>query len=287
MLEPDSQIETPPSASQYQIGEFTLMYNPKETLPPDRVATLMGFEAGAVVNTRRVLLEDPLANVEVLDLGVGTGVHLISAAIRVQELGNVSLDGVDIDDRAIKTTQQNLDRLLQSLPLPQKPTINLEVGDWLEEDFWGRLSKKYDVILFNPPYLPAGEKVRDGYSEVPEQTMYGPGSDGLGHYKAVLPHLPSLLKDEEGATILVRYPDFLSGPASRNVLIQKLLQDLLSSMTTQSLGATSGGMPVLSPIGDNRNYTVASFTRGNRYHSIRPEDLIKLLPNIKKHGSII
>lgn len=287
MLEPDSQGETSVAPSQFQIDTFKLTFNPKETLPPDNVAKLMGFEAGAVINTRRVLLENPLAEMGILDLGVGTGIHLVSAAMRIQELDNVSLRGVDIDTRAIATAQQNLDRLIQSLSLPHKPNLDLKVGDWLNVDFWRTLSQKFDVILFNPPYLPTGEKVRDGYSEVPEQTMYGPDSDGLGHYRAVLPHLPALLKDEEGATILVRYPNFLNSPSSRNDSIQGLLQELLYSMTTQSLGVTSGGIPVLNPIGDNRDYSVASFTRGERYHFIHPEDLTKLLPGIKKYGRII
>jgi methylase of polypeptide subunit release factors len=180
-------------------------YDPSKSLPPDIVSEALGYEAANVVNAIRFITRDSNPPLNVLELGVGTGVCLVSLLGKVNEKNGVSLHGIDIDPYAVALTRKNIEGVITSDP--QKPEIEITQGDWLMEETWKKFGqRKYQVIIFNPPYLPSNEKVREGYETVPTLTMYTSDEDGLQHYREVLPHLPSLISDNDGSTILVRRP---------------------------------------------------------------------------------
>ncbi len=75
----------------------------------------------------------------VLDIGTGTGILAITAA----KLG-CSVTAMDIDLRACKLAQSNA----------ELNKINIKV---ICSDLLSSISEKFDLIVFNPPYLPEDE----------------------------------------------------------------------------------------------------------------------------------
>ncbi len=80
---------------------------------------------------------------KVLDVGTGTGVQAIAAAKsdRVKEVL-----GVDIDGEVIAYCHANVDN----------PKISFQVSD-----LFSTVKGKFDVVVFNPPYLPQDKGIKD------------------------------------------------------------------------------------------------------------------------------
>jgi release factor glutamine methyltransferase len=116
-----------------------------------------------------------------LDLGTGTGCLLLALLSELQEADGV---GVDIAFGAAKTARRNAERL----GLGARAWF--AVGDWAQP-----LAGPFDVIVANPPYIPAGEiaalplEVKD---HDPRRALDG-GTDGLAAYHAIAAELPRLL----------------------------------------------------------------------------------------------
>lgn len=185
---------------------FSFEYDPTRTLPPDRVSERLGNGAAKVINTIQALPRLGISIVKplnVLSLGVGTGIELLATLAGTDSKTDLRLFGIDIDPYCINLTKHNIDSMARSYKTA--PRSRIWQADWKDPATWLRLSKQtYSAILFNPPFLPKGEKVRPGYEQVPEFMMYTNDSDGLEHYKAVTPHLIDLLSENEGSTLFIR-----------------------------------------------------------------------------------
>lgn len=121
------------------------------------------------------------ASLRVLDLGTGTGCLLLAA---LSELPDARGLGVDLSAAAIEVATSNARRL----GLARR--ARFVVGDWGKG-----LSKGFDVILCNPPYVPAGEIA----GLQPEVALWEPtlalsgGEDGLDAYRRLAPEVARLL----------------------------------------------------------------------------------------------
>lgn len=87
------------------------------------------------------MLELNLKGKSVLDIGTGSGYLAIIAANRVREI-----IGVDLNPRAVSVARKNAIK------------NNRENIDFKKSDLFSCLAKKFDLILFNPPYLPDEEQ---------------------------------------------------------------------------------------------------------------------------------
>ncbi|MCD6476554.1 MAG: methyltransferase [Candidatus Aenigmarchaeota archaeon] len=74
---------------------------------------------------------------KVLEIGVGCGILSIIAAIRG---GDVT--GVDISEDALKNTKLNA----------EKYNVDIKL---IESDLFSNIKGKFDLIIFNPPYVPS------------------------------------------------------------------------------------------------------------------------------------
>ena len=98
--------------------------------------------------------------------------------------------------------------------------------------------EQYDVVYFNPPYLPYGEKVRDEMIGVPEEFIYVRDSeDGLDHYRSVLPKLRKVVKP--GGLIVVRTPRDESRFMQIKAMAQDIFDDSEREFTIHSASITS------------------------------------------------
>ncbi len=114
---------------------------------------------------------------KVLDLGTGSGCLLLAL---LSELPNATGLGTDISAEAIAVAASNAG----TLGLRQRALF--AVADWD-----GALTGRFDIIVCNPPYIPAGEIDL----LAPEISRYEPrraldgGRDGLDAYRALAPSI--------------------------------------------------------------------------------------------------
>jgi release factor glutamine methyltransferase len=117
----------------------------------------------------------------ILDLGTGTGCLLLAALHEYQQAVGV---GVDKSPAAAALAAENA----ASLGLGHRASFL--AGDWASA-----VTGTFDLILSNPPYIPAA----DIPGLMPEVAAYEPrtaldgGADGLDAYRAILAALPALL----------------------------------------------------------------------------------------------
>lgn len=122
----------------------------------------------------------------VLDLGTGTGCILMALLSVWPDADGV---GVDASSAALDVAWENA----QTLGLGAR--TNLVRADWTGPDWTRELGAPFDVVVSNPPYIPALDieglepDVRDFE---PRQALDG-GADGLDAYRAFVSALPVIL----------------------------------------------------------------------------------------------
>jgi release factor glutamine methyltransferase len=116
-----------------------------------------------------------------LDLGTGTGCLLLSL---LHELPFATGLGIDISSSAVEQATRN------AITLSLSERAMFQTGDWL-----ANLTTTFDIILSNPPYIPAS----DIPNLMPEVRVFDPmpaldgGCDGLTPYRFLIPQLANFL----------------------------------------------------------------------------------------------
>ena len=128
-------------------------------------------------------LEDRMADLEILDLGTGSGCLLLAL---LSELPNARGLGRDQAPGALETAAENA----AALGFGGRAAFGL--GDWAEG-----LSGPWQVIVSNPPYIKEGDLA----GLAPDVALYDPrralagGLDGLDAYCRLIPQAARLLSD--------------------------------------------------------------------------------------------
>ncbi len=91
----------------------------------------------------RTLRATRLSGLRILDMGTGSGVLALQCAKQGAEV-----TAVDIDTQAVAATQALL----------KKDRIEAEI---FQSDLFLNIFKRYDLIIFNPPYVPSDEAISD------------------------------------------------------------------------------------------------------------------------------
>lgn len=137
-----------------------------------------------------------------LELGEGCGPFLSIFTRNINNSTQLYLKSVDTSQSSTSYAEYNISKALSFHNNPND-SMDVKCEDW---NVTLNKSDQYDVIYFNPPYLPYGEKVRDEMSGAPEEAIYTPdGKDGLVHYKNVAPKLKAVITP--GGIIIVRTPN--------------------------------------------------------------------------------
>jgi release factor glutamine methyltransferase len=116
----------------------------------------------------------------VLDMGTGTGFLALLAAIKAKKVL-----GVDVNPRAIEVARGNA--LLNNIK-----NVEFRVSDLFSDI----RDEVFDLIIFNPPYLPVDEMDMLGRS-------WSGGSNGLDIIKRFLKSAPDYLNEGGGIWLLV------------------------------------------------------------------------------------
>jgi release factor glutamine methyltransferase len=124
----------------------------------------------------------------VLDCGVGSGALLLTV---LAEGGGAGI-GIDRSAEALACAADNA----RALGL----TVMLLRRDWHVPD-WIQGLGRFDLILANPPYVEDDAPLAPDVREWEPGGALFAGADGLGDYRVLVPHLPSLLT-KSGVAVL-------------------------------------------------------------------------------------
>lgn len=137
------------------------------------------FETEELVNRTIKYIKQYIPNPKIVDLGTGSG----CIAITLSKELNVSVDAVDISDKALEVAKQNNEM--------NKSKVTFYKGNMLEP-----LNKKYNVIISNPPYISRNEEIEDIVkNNEPELALYA-DNDGLYYYEEILKNASNNLEEK-------------------------------------------------------------------------------------------
>ncbi len=117
-------------------------------------------------------------DLKIVDLGTGSG----CIAITLSKKLNVEVDAVDISASALEVAKKN--------NIINNTNVNFYLGNMLEP-----LSKKYDVIISNPPYIAYDEEIMDIVkNNEPGIALYA-DNNGLYYYEEIIKNCKNYLNE--------------------------------------------------------------------------------------------
>lgn len=131
------------------------------------------------------------APLRILDLGTGSGCILLSL---LQELPESTGVGLDVSPEALAVARANAGQLgLDSR------------ASWICGEWFGPLTGGFDLIVSNPPYIPAGHvaTLERGVRKFDPPEALDGGPDGLAAYRRIIPQLPGFLRVSGGVFVEV------------------------------------------------------------------------------------
>jgi release factor glutamine methyltransferase len=152
----------------------------------------------------------------ILDLGTGTGCLLLAA---LHEFSSAFGIGVDLVPAAVRLAGRNA----AALGLADRAAF-------LCADWAAPLAGRFDLVLSNPPYIPAAEIA----GLMPEVALHEPasalsgGADGLDAYRALMPRLPALLAP--GGVAILELGAGQAGSVQRLAAAQSLVTSLRADL---------------------------------------------------------
>ena len=118
--------------------------------------------------------------VDIIDLGTGSGVIGLTLE---KKLSTNSVDLIDISKKALEVTHKNCVKLNSKANL-------------IESDMFNNVTKKYDIIISNPPYSKEEEEIEDIVkNNEPDIALYA-GKDGLTAYTKIIKDLKEHMKEK-------------------------------------------------------------------------------------------
>jgi len=121
--------------------------------------------------------------VSLLDIGVGSGCIAISIALNQPK---ITVEGIEVSPSALAVAKRNAERL--------GATVNF----FLADIFTYKSSKKYDIIISNPPYVRESEKLQMNKNVLnyePSKALFVTDSDPLVFYKQIIEFSNDALAD--------------------------------------------------------------------------------------------
>lgn len=128
----------------------------------------------------------------VLDLGTGSGVILVTALL---ELGNASGVATDRFGAALAVAESNA----KTFGL-DKERARFELLDWTKAG-WSDGLGTFDLVLSNPPYVEEDASLGKNVREFEPSSALFAGPDGLDDYHILIPQLRSLMN--KGAIVIL------------------------------------------------------------------------------------
>ncbi|HPE14839.1 MAG TPA: peptide chain release factor N(5)-glutamine methyltransferase [Bacilli bacterium] len=138
------------------------------------------FETEYLVQKAYKLIKDNFNdNIDIVDIGTGSGIIAITLKKLIPQ---ANIAAVDISKKAIDIAKENA------------KVLNTDIT-FIEGNMLDPLTKRYDVLISNPPYIPIGDEVDISTSQEPDIALYG-GIDGYKFYREIIEKLDKIFKDK-------------------------------------------------------------------------------------------
>lgn len=179
---------------QYIIGNWdfygmTFLCKPPILIPRPETEELVEKVLDAVHGLRS------LPKISILDVGAGSGVIGITLAAH---LPNAQVVALDVNPQAVALANENADRLLPAGDRARYSCVHTSFQDYAVHR--RSLPEKFDLIVSNPPYIPAGDMptLQEEVRRYEDHVALNGGPDGLEIIHQLIASAPDLLS--EGGT---------------------------------------------------------------------------------------
>ena len=185
---------------QYIVGNIDFYGN---TINVNKNVLIPRFETELLVDkTIKYIKTNFKHHVDILDIATGSG----CIAITLKKEIDSTVDASDISESALKVAQENA--------LNNKVDIN-----FINSDMLTNITKKYDIIISNPPYLTKEDDIMDIVkNNEPEIALYAK-DNGLYYYDVILKNIKNNLKDKYLIAFEIGYTQ---GEAIKNIALKYL-----------------------------------------------------------------
>ena len=185
---------------QYIVGNVDFYGN---TINVNKNVLIPRFETELLVDkTIKYIKNNFKHHVDILDIATGSG----CIAITLKKEIDSTVDASDISESALKVAQENA--------LNNKVDIN-----FINSDMLTNITKKYDIIISNPPYLTKEDDIMDIVkNNEPEIALYAK-DNGLYYYDVILKNIKNNLKDKYLIAFEIGYTQ---GEAIKNIALKYL-----------------------------------------------------------------
>ena len=185
---------------QYIVGNVNFYGN---TINVNKNVLIPRFETELLVDkTIKYIKNNFKHHVDILDIATGSG----CIAITLKKEIDSTVDASDISESALKVAQENA--------LNNKVDIN-----FINSDMLTNITKKYDIIISNPPYLTKEDDIMDIVkNNEPEIALYAK-DNGLYYYDVILKNIKNNLKDKYLIAFEIGYTQ---GEAIKNIALKYL-----------------------------------------------------------------
>lgn len=185
---------------QYIVGNIDFYGN---TINVNKNVLIPRFETELLVDkTIKYIKTNFKHHVDILDIATGSG----CIAITLKKEIDSTVDASDISESALKVAQENA--------LNNKVDIN-----FINSDMLTNITKKYDIIISNPPYLTKEDDIMDIVkNNEPEIALYAK-DNGLYYYDVILKNIKNNLKDKYFIAFEIGYTQ---GEAIKNIALKYL-----------------------------------------------------------------
>ena len=185
---------------QYIVGNIDFYGN---IINVNKNVLIPRFETELLVDKTIKYIKNNFKNhVDILDIATGSG----CIAITLKKEIDSTVDASDISKEALKVAQENA--------LNNKADIN-----FINSDMLTNITKKYDIIISNPPYLTKEDDIMDIVkNNEPEIALYAK-DNGLYYYDVILKNIKNNLKDKYLIAFEIGYTQ---GKAIKNLALKYL-----------------------------------------------------------------
>ncbi|WP_124055249.1 peptide chain release factor N(5)-glutamine methyltransferase [Arcanobacterium ihumii] len=139
--------------------------------------------AQAAIDELQKLIQSGVEHPRVVDLCAGSGAIAIAIAT---EVPHADVSAVELSKTAFASIEQNNKRY--------GGRVRLVHGNAL--DFNDPAGTGYDVVVSNPPYVPATHKLSEEVLADPSMALFGGGEDGLEFPEKLIDHVATLVKTD-------------------------------------------------------------------------------------------
>ena len=141
-----------------------------------------------------------IKKINILEIGVGTGIISITLALNKE---NLNILGVDISNKTLEVAKSNLNREDKKIRIEEKNSkikfINSDIYSEILENIKEENEKeiKFDIIISNPPYIKSNvmKELNKDVLKEPYLALDG-GEDGLIFYDRIIKDSKKYLKED-------------------------------------------------------------------------------------------